>query len=187
MLVTCHPSHDEHIVRSSCLSHFLLRFIILIIVPYHVFERGKMKFSSRLHSLKQSALYCSWTLANIRLSPTLSFPTTPCTQSEKLKKSTSTISYKGPKVKVCCRARQYHELDGDGDCWVERRIKIKGKEKSYFRSVLTDECCWNEPPNGASFTVFRDELEFYPFLKDFALKPLGKPLWTIQPTSYRKK
>jgi hypothetical protein len=24
-------------------------------------------------------------------------------------------------------------------------------------------------------------------LKDFALKPLGKPLWTIQPTSYRKK
>ena len=40
---------------------------------------------------------------------------------------------------------------------------------------------WNEPPTGASFTVFLNELEQYPFLSEFALGPLGKPIWTIEP------
>lgn len=126
-------SHDEHIVDSSCLSHF---FFALPFASVYYIMTG--------------------------------------TQNEKLKRSSTTISYKGPKV------------DGDGDVWIERRVKIKGVEKSYFRSVLTDECCWNEPPNGASYTVFQDELELYPFLKDFALKP-WKPLTTIQLTTSRKK
>lgn len=61
-------------------------------------------------------------------------------------------------------------------------MKGKGEQyKSYFRSVRTDDCVWNEVPTGASFVVFHDELDLYPFLKDFALKPMGMPIWAIEP------
>lgn len=105
-------------------------------------------------------------------------------QNEKLKRSGSTVSRKGPTSNADGRAFEYFALNGDGDVWVERRVKMKGKGrqfKPYFRSVRTDVCIWEFPPTGASFVVFHDELNLYPFLKDFALKPMGKPLWTIEP------
>lgn len=77
----------------------------------------------------------------------------------------------------------YYSLDGDGDVWVERVFKIPGAEtKSYFRSVRTNECVWSEAPTMASHIVFLSEIDQYPFLKEFATGPLGKPLWTIEPS-----
>lgn len=77
----------------------------------------------------------------------------------------------------------YYSLDGDGDVWVERRVKLKNKKyRSFFRSVRTGDCVWHEPPTGASFTVFLNELDQYPFLRDFAVGPLGKPISSIEPT-----
>jgi len=100
-------------------------------------------------------------------------------QNEKLKRSTSTVSYKPPRNNV--HTHEYLSLDGDGDVWVERRAKIKdGKHRSFFRSVRTNDCVWDEPPTGASFTVFLNELDMYPFLREFAVGPLGKPNSAIE-------
>lgn len=67
--------------------------------------------------------------------------------------------------------------------WVERVFKMCGAEtKSYCRSVRTNECVWNEAPTSASHVVFLSEIDQYPFLKEFATGPLGKPLWTIEPS-----
>jgi len=45
--------------------------------------------------------------------------------------------------------REIQNLKGDGDLWVERIVHDdQGHKRSFFQSVRTDLCKWDEPPTG---------------------------------------
>ena len=52
------------------------------------------------------------------------------------------------------------------DVWVERKVNCvsTGKWRSYFQSVRTGTCAWDEPPSGASHVVYANMVSSYPQL-----------------------
>lgn len=67
----------------------------------------------------------------------------------------------------------HYKIVGDGDIWVEKKRRIRhGFERSYFRSVKTERCQWEEPPTGASHVIYMQQLaKCPPGLQTFALEP----------------
>eukprot|EP00545_Synedropsis_sp_CCMP1620_P004605 CAMPEP_0119025280 /NCGR_PEP_ID=MMETSP1176-20130426/33450_1 /TAXON_ID=265551 /ORGANISM="Synedropsis recta cf, Strain CCMP1620" /LENGTH=92 /DNA_ID=CAMNT_0006980781 /DNA_START=190 /DNA_END=468 /DNA_ORIENTATION=+ len=64
------------------------------------------------------------------------------------------------------------EVPGDGDMWVERVVyDDKGRKRSFFQSVKTDHCVWDEPPSGASRLVLATDVPKYPFLQKYRSAP----------------
>jgi hypothetical protein len=61
----------------------------------------------------------------------------------------------------------------DGDIWVEKKRRVRnGSKMSYFHSVKTGRCQWNEPPTGASIVVYIQQLpRCPPGLQAFAREP----------------
>lgn len=63
-------------------------------------------------------------------------------------------------------------LQGDNDVWVERWKRSKnGRRRSYFQSIKTDGCSWDEPSTGASHMILADEVLNYPLLAKYEVKP----------------
>jgi len=66
------------------------------------------------------------------------------------------MPYKGdnytPK-KSSSMPKQFQNLKGDGDLWIER-LAYDGQgyyKRSFFQSVRSDHCEWDEPPTGKYF------------------------------------
>lgn len=66
-----------------------------------------------------------------------------------------------------------YKIVADGDIWVEKKRRVRdGSERSYFRSVKTERCQWEEPPTGASLVIYIQQLsKCPPGLQAFALEP----------------
>lgn len=78
------------------------------------------------------------------------------------------------------------KIESDDDIWVERFYQNKkGYQVPYFRSVCTNRCVRFEPPTGSGIVVTWNELDKYPFLKEFATEPLDRPLTEIEKPDYK--
>lgn len=78
------------------------------------------------------------------------------------------------------------------DVWVERKVNCTstGKWRSYFQSVRTGTCAWDEPPSGASHVVYANMVSCYPQLALYVSVEEQLPIKSKQSrwlTTWRRK